>query len=181
MGRGEAPWPGAAARRFRFTPELRTCERHTPDRRTSERRPPDRRPHRRVAPAPVALALALTAAALATACVNSGTDKAGSGAATEAPASATGRRTPPPAELCVSAVGYWAHEMLHGGEPYGDYQSMGLSNRQYDILREVMDAARATKRDQGARAAEELTGRRVRAACVEQYRDGGPSDGPWQR
>ncbi|OWA04264.1 hypothetical protein B9W62_29050 [Streptomyces sp. CS113] len=84
------------------------------------------------------------------------------------------------AELCVSAVGYWAREMLDGGEPYGDYQSMGLSNRQYDILREVVDEARAAQRDQGARTARELLDRRVRQACADGYRDGGPSRGPWQ-
>ncbi|MFA3874484.1 hypothetical protein ABS735_12455 [Streptomyces sp. MMCC 100] len=80
----------------------------------------------------------------------------------------------------MSAVGYWAREMLDGGEPYGDYQSMGLSNRQYDILREVVDAARTLKRDQGAQEADELIGRQVRLACAEGYRDGGPSNGPWQ-
>ncbi|TDT36462.1 hypothetical protein EV562_108290 [Streptomyces sp. BK208] len=80
----------------------------------------------------------------------------------------------------MSAVAYWAREMLAGREPYGDYQSMGLSNRQYDILREVVDAARATRRDQGAQEAEELIGRRTRRACAEDYRDAGPSRGPWQ-
>ncbi|MGC9496643.1 hypothetical protein [Streptomyces sp. WG7] len=151
-------------------------QRHRPARRVPERRRPGR-----VAPALVALALTLTTAALTTACVNSSTGETGSGAASGTATSVADRRTPSRAELCTSAVGYWAREMLHGGEPYGDYQSMGLSGRQYDILREVMDAARATERDRGTRAAEELAGRRARAACVEQYRDGGPSDGPWQR
>ncbi|MFG3076930.1 hypothetical protein [Streptomyces sp. NPDC048225] len=84
------------------------------------------------------------------------------------------------ADLCVSAVEYWAREMLAGAEPYGDYQSMGLSNRQYDVLREVVDAARAMRRDRGTEAAGELIGRRTRTACAEGYRDGGPSRGPWQ-
>ncbi|MEU9642913.1 hypothetical protein [Streptomyces sp. NPDC048188] len=84
------------------------------------------------------------------------------------------------ADLCVSAVEYWAREMLAGAEPYGDYQSMGLSNRQYDILRAVVDAARATRRTRGTEAAEESVGRRTRTACAEGYRDGGPSRGPWQ-
>ncbi|MGC9438613.1 hypothetical protein [Streptomyces sp. WG5] len=166
MGRGEAPWPGAAARRFRCTPARLAPGRHRPA---------------RLVPALVALALTLTTAALTTACANSSTAETGSGAATGTATAVADRRTPSPAELCTSAVGHWAREMLHGGEPYGDYQSMGLSGRQYDILREVMAAARATERDRGMRAAEELTGHRVRAACGEQYRDGGPSDGPWQR
>ncbi|WP_245235281.1 hypothetical protein [Streptomyces violaceorubidus] len=80
----------------------------------------------------------------------------------------------------MSAVGYWAREMLDGGEPYGDYQSMGLSNRQYGILREVVEAARAAQRDQGTRQARELIDRQVRRACAEGYRDGAPSHGPWQ-
>ncbi|MGW4545753.1 hypothetical protein ACWEN4_05140 [Streptomyces violaceorubidus] len=81
----------------------------------------------------------------------------------------------------MRAVGYWAREMLDGGEPYGDYQSMGLSNRQYDVLREVVDAARARERDQGAPATKELIDRHVRRTCAGRYRDGGPSVGPWQR
>ncbi|WP_203722098.1 hypothetical protein, partial [Streptomyces coelicoflavus] len=108
---------------------------------------------------------------------------ASAGAAHSAPASPATSGPPRPlsgAELCVSAVGYWAYEMLDGGEPYGDYQSMGLSNRQYDILRQVVEAARAAKRTQGARAAGELIGRRTREACAEGYRDGGPSRGPWR-
>lgn len=117
-------------------------------------------------------------------CGNCGDSGDGSARGTPGTSASPGLpRTPPPmsgAELCVSAVGYWAREMLDGGEPYGDYQSMGLSNRQYDILREVVDAARTAKRDQGARAAGELTERRVRQACTDGYRDGGPSRGPWR-
>jgi hypothetical protein len=81
----------------------------------------------------------------------------------------------------VRAVGYWARETLDGGEPYGDYQSMGLSNRQYGILREAGDAARVRERDQGAPATDELIGRQVRRAGAEGYRDGAPGVGPWQR
>ncbi|MFB7086680.1 hypothetical protein [Streptomyces sp. NPDC056296] len=157
MGRGEAPWPGAAARRFRFAPGLLT------------------------------LALTLpTAAALAVGCGNSGAERPGSGDTTRATATASASASTSAQgslsgeELCTSAVGYWAHEMLAGKTPYGDYQSMGLSNRQYDILREVVDAAQATRRDQGQRAAEELIDRQVRDSCAAHYRDGGPTDGPWQ-
>ncbi|MGW5762376.1 hypothetical protein [Streptomyces tendae] len=126
-------------------------------------------------------ALTLVAAVVVVGCGNSGDGAGGSaGAAHGASASAASPQPLSGAELCVSAVGYWAREMLDGGEPYGDYQSMGLSNRQYDILREVVDEARAAKRDQGARAAGELIDRRVRRACADGYRDGGPSRGPWQ-
>ncbi|MFE0799153.1 hypothetical protein [Streptomyces sp. NPDC058812] len=156
MGRGEAPWPGAAARRFRFAPGL------------------------------LALALTLPSVALAVGCGNSGAERPGSGdtaratASASASASASAQGSLSGEELCASAVGYWAHEILAGSTPYGDYQSMGLSNPQYDILREVVDAAQATKRDQGPRAAGELIDRQVRDACADHYRDGAPSDGPWQ-
>ncbi|MFI7870846.1 hypothetical protein [Streptomyces salinarius] len=117
-------------------------------------------------------------------CGNSGDGADGSARGAPGTSASSGLPRPPRslsgAELCVSAVGYWAREMLDGGEPYGDYQSMGLSNRQYDILREVVDAAQTAKRDQGTRAARELIDRQVRQACTDGYRDGGPSRGPWQ-
>ncbi|WP_282086186.1 hypothetical protein [Streptomyces tendae] len=129
-------------------------------------------------------ALTLVTAVVVVGCGGSGDQAGGSaGSAPDSSASAAPSASRQPlsgAELCVSAVGYWAREILDGGEPYGDYQSMGLSNRQYDILREVVDEARATQRDQGARAAGELLDRRVRQACADGYRDGGPSRGPWQ-
>ncbi|MGW5089424.1 hypothetical protein [Streptomyces coelicoflavus] len=132
-------------------------------------------------------ALALVMAVAAAGCGGRGGsgDPAGASTGTAhsapmSPATSGPPRPPSRAELCVSAVGYWAHEMLDGGKPYGDYQSMGLSNRQYDILRQVVEAARAAKRTQGVRAAEELIGHQAREACAEGYRDGGPSHGPWR-
>ncbi|MEJ1196646.1 MULTISPECIES: hypothetical protein [unclassified Streptomyces] len=150
MGRGRAPWPGAAARRFRFAPGL------------------------------LALALTLPTAALAVGCGNSGAERPGSGDTARATASASAQGSLSPEELCTSAVGYWAREILAGKTPYGDYQSMGLSNAQYDILREVVDAAQATKRDQDPRAVEKLIDRQISDSCADQYRAGAPSDGPWQ-
>ncbi|MGW2294495.1 hypothetical protein [Streptomyces violaceorubidus] len=127
-------------------------------------------------------ALTLVTAVVVAGCGNSGDGPGGSpGAARGASASPPSPRPLSGAELCVSAVGYWAREMLDGGEPYGDYQSMGLSNRQYDVLREVVAAARARERDQCAPATEELIDRHVRRACAGRYRVGGPSVGPWQR
>ncbi|MFG3321868.1 hypothetical protein ACGF3J_27810 [Streptomyces sp. NPDC048171] len=138
MGRGEAPWPGVAARRLLL-----------------------------------GALLAVTAVTTA-ACGDSGDQEAGSG-------TRSARTQPPsPVQACVGAVGYWARHWLAGGEPYGDYQSMGLSNRQYGILREVVAAARVTQRDQGDRAARELIDRQVREACEERYAGGGPSKGPWR-
>ncbi|MCF2125034.1 hypothetical protein L1I79_01115 [Strepomyces sp. STD 3.1] len=119
-------------------------------------------------------ALMAVTAVTAVACGNSGDQVAGPGTsgATTGP--------PSPTEACVGAVGHWARELLAGGEPYGDYQSMGLSNRQYGILREVVAAAPDAERNQGDRAARELIDRQVREACAEQYAGGGPTDGPWR-
>lgn len=65
-------------------------------------------------------------------------------------------------------------------DSYGDYQSMGLSNAQYEILREVVDAARAEERRRGAQAANALIERRAGQECAQLYRTGSPAEGPWQ-
>jgi hypothetical protein len=117
---------------------------------------------------------------LVTACGTSGPAGPGSPAASPETASATTQQPLSPADLCVDAVQYWAREMMNGATPYGDYQSMGLSNRQYDVLREVAAAARTARREQGNDAAEKLIGHQARVACADRYRDGGPTDGPWQ-
>ncbi|AGS68914.1 hypothetical protein [Streptomyces collinus] len=103
---------------------------------------------------------------------------AGSGHAAHDSAAAT----PSPssdAELCAAIVAHWSRKVLDSGT-YGDYQSMGLSNGQYDILRAVVDAARAAERRQGASAADELIGRQARTACADRYRHGVPGGGPWR-
>lgn len=76
-------------------------------------------------------------------------------------------------------VAHWSREVLDG-TTYGDYQSMGLSNGQYEILRDVVDEARAEKGRAGAAAADALIDRRAREGCVAWYRSGGPGEGPWQ-
>ncbi|MGV9555954.1 hypothetical protein [Streptomyces sp. NPDC003522] len=98
---------------------------------------------------------------------------------------ATGaRRTPapattPPEALCARVVAHWSREVLDGGG-YGDYQSMGLSGGQYEILRSVVDAARAERKREGARSADELIDRRSREGCAARYRSGTPGGGPWR-
>lgn len=103
-------------------------------------------------------------------------------------ASRTGSGTPspsaspadtPPEDLCAQLVSYWSREALDQ-DSYGDYQSMGLSNGQYEILMKVVDAARAEEKRKGEEAAEQLIDRRARELCAESYRDGDPSGGPWQ-
>ncbi|SNX57702.1 hypothetical protein SAMN06272735_2175 [Streptomyces sp. TLI_55] len=107
----------------------------------------------------------------------------GSGSAASAPATSTTSSTAPPStppeDLCTRLVAHWSREVLDENT-YGDYQSMGLSNGQYDILIKVVDAARAAKKKQGAAAADQLIDRQARSGCVRWYRDGGPGKGPWQ-
>lgn len=100
-------------------------------------------------------------------------------------AGADGGRTASPSprvtsdeELCAQLVSHWSREVLDG-RAYGDYQSMGLSGGQYDILREVVGAARAAKR-QGHADVGELIDREARGKCAVRYRDGGPDEGPWR-
>ncbi|MEU0051176.1 hypothetical protein [Streptomyces sp. NPDC006309] len=81
-------------------------------------------------------------------------------------------------DLCTRIVAYWSRRAL-GDDTYGDYQSMGLSHGQYQILRDVVDAARVTLRRQGPVAADQLIDRQTRRACTERYRHGPPSEGPW--
>lgn len=80
----------------------------------------------------------------------------------------------PPARLCTRIIGYWSRR-TPTGDTYGDYQSMGLSDGQYEILREVVDAARAERE----RAADRLIDRRARELCEERHRNGEPTGGPW--
>ncbi|MFE8965426.1 hypothetical protein ACFYMR_01175 [Streptomyces albogriseolus] len=81
-------------------------------------------------------------------------------------------------DLCTSIVSHWSREVLDG-RGYGDYQSMGMSGGQYDILREVVDAARAARR-QGERDIGALMERQAREGCAAWYRCGGPGEGPWR-
>jgi hypothetical protein len=133
--------------------------------------------------------LALLAVALTTGCGSSGTTDAHGGgrapttatapAPTAPSASAPSASATPPEVLCTRIVTHWSREVLDG-TTYGDYQSMGLSNGQYDILRAVVDAARAEKKRRGADAADQLIDRQARQGCADWYRSGGPGEGPWQ-
>ncbi|GGX54378.1 hypothetical protein [Streptomyces minutiscleroticus] len=110
------------------------------------------------------------------------------GRATDAPGPRAGRAASgappspsatPPQDLCARVVAYWSREALDG-DTYGDYQSMGLSNGQYEILRAVVDAARPVRERDGREAAQRLVDREARRGCDAWYRDGGPGEGPWQ-
>ncbi|QFQ96530.1 hypothetical protein F9278_10240 [Streptomyces phaeolivaceus] len=129
-----------------------------------------------------ALGPTLLIGVLVTGCAAGTTDGRTDGRGGSPSASATPHRpspsATPPEALCARIVAHWAREVLDGGT-YGDYQSMGLSNGQYDVLRAVVDAARAEKERAGPTAAERLIVRRARADCRELYRSGGPGGGPW--
>ncbi|MEU1335512.1 hypothetical protein [Streptomyces sp. NPDC005865] len=88
--------------------------------------------------------------------------------------------TTSPADLCAHVVGGWARQIYDSGDRgYGDYQSMGLSNGQYQILRDILDAARVERRRETDAAGRKLIDRQARERCADRYRDGGPSGGPW--
>ncbi|MEU1512682.1 hypothetical protein ABZ490_11045 [Streptomyces sp. NPDC005811] len=126
---------------------------------------------------------ARTAARLAGWVLLASLSAAGCGDTARSQAPAASRTASPsttsPEELCTRVVAHWSREVLDS-RTYGDYQSMGLSNGQYDILRTVVDAARAEKKRQGAAAADALIDREARAGCAGWYRSGGPGEGPWQ-
>ncbi|MFI7497146.1 hypothetical protein ACIBVL_01310 [Streptomyces sp. NPDC049687] len=84
--------------------------------------------------------------------------------------------TTPPEALCTRILTHWAGEVLDS-DTYGDCRSTGLSNGRYEILRSVVDAARAEKKHQGADAADRLIDREARAGCTDRYRSGGPGEG----
>ncbi|MDI9885457.1 hypothetical protein QMZ92_13890 [Streptomyces sp. HNM0645] len=129
-------------------------------------------------PRPWCVPLRLLTPSVALAAVLAGC--AGPGAGT-APRPSPSPRTTPPQELCTRLVTQWAHRLLaDGGSGYGDYQSMGLSNGQYGILRTVLDAGRAEERRNGPDAARRLTHRLSERGCTERYRGGVPTGGPWQ-
>ncbi|GAA3138835.1 hypothetical protein GCM10010521_26520 [Streptomyces rameus] len=126
------------------------------------------------------LGLVLPATLYAAGC----TAPAGSTGPSPGPAGSTdpaGATAPAPASdagLCARLVVHWAREALDGAT-YGDYQSMGLSHGQYEILMDVVDAGRAVRRRQGRPAADELMRHRARTACAARYRHGAPTGSPW--
>ncbi|MFB6523309.1 hypothetical protein [Streptomyces sp. NPDC056401] len=124
-----------------------------------------------------ALAAAATTALLAAAPLGcAGGDPAPPPPSTSAP--------PAPQEVCTRLITHWAGVILDAGEGEDavrlDYQSMGLSGGQNDILRAVLADARAERDAKGPQAARELTAREAERRCADRYRSGAPTDGPWQ-
>lgn len=86
----------------------------------------------------------------------------------------------PPEDLCTSLITKWGRQIYDAGkETYGDYQSMGLSNGQYAILRSTLDLARAERERHGAGAGRKIIATQARERCEKRYRHGEPSGGPW--
>lgn len=125
-----------------------------------------------------AAATAATTASLAVTllgCAAAGPSGAGAGAGTlPAPVA--------PEQVCTQLITHWAGRILDAGEDdavHLDYQSMGLSGGQNEILLAVLADARAEQRAKGPAAARELTAREAQQRCAERYRSGIPTDGPW--
>ncbi|MFF1713779.1 hypothetical protein [Streptomyces sp. NPDC058268] len=88
--------------------------------------------------------------------------------------------TTSPKDLCTALITKWGRQIYDSGkETYGDYQSMGLSNGQYLILRDTLDLARAERSRHGGDAGRKLLTREARERCAKRYRHGQPSGGPW--
>ncbi|MEU9299402.1 hypothetical protein [Streptomyces sp. NPDC048269] len=106
------------------------------------------------------------------------------------PAGATATAPPPaphtttPQELCTALITHWTGVILDAGEGRDavrlDYQAMGLSGGQNEILRAVLAEARTAQQTEGREAARELTAREAGRRCAERYRSGTPTGGPWQ-
>ncbi|WP_309141310.1 hypothetical protein [Streptomyces composti] len=132
------------------------------------------------------LAALILSCALAAGCGTSGPGTASASTPSGPRAASASASSPSPSPsatspeaVCVKLVTHWAHEVL-AGTAYGDYQSMGLSNGQYEILRDAVATARPVRDSQGPEAARRVIIRQVREGCAERYEDGGPSEGPWQ-
>jgi hypothetical protein len=127
------------------------------------------------------LGLALLIAGPAAGCGESGSpDRATSGQNTAQVGSAPpSPSATPPEDLCAQLIAHWSRKTLTG-DTYGDYQSTGLSNGQYEILMKVVNAARKEQERAGTKAAQRLIDRTARELCVDRYSDGGPTGGPWQ-
>ncbi|MEV7419990.1 hypothetical protein [Streptomyces sp. NPDC089919] len=101
--------------------------------------------------------------------------------ATPGPTAAPAPTTTSPQELCSRIVTHWAHRVLDDG-PHGhlDYQEMGLSGGQYEILRAAVAAARALPPGTSPAAAHAKAAAEVARGCEARYRAGTPTGGPWQ-
>jgi hypothetical protein len=68
---------------------------------------------------------------------------------------------------CASAIAYWTGQALTPGADQGyDYQEMGLSASEYQILQDVISLARPVARQSGVPAAQAFAQRTARPRCA---------------
>jgi len=86
-------------------------------------------------------------------------------------AAATPSKTPKTrVQSCVESVDYWATEILKAfRDPGYDYQHMGLSDAQYQMVREIVAMAKPVKERDGLPAALALVDREAQRRCQERY------------
>ncbi|NEW75654.1 hypothetical protein [Streptomyces rhizosphaericus] len=123
-----------------------------------------------------ALALAVTM----TGCGSSGSGPSGDSrdsghsrnapASTPAPHDPTPRAAPratSPVRLCADLVSYWAEQDLADSQWAGlDWEQKGLSNQQYEIYDDIVQAARAERKRHGTPAAKALIKRLAERRCA---------------
>ena len=113
-------------------------------------------------------AAGLLAAVLAAGCSSR---HVASGAQSPAPTTATVTATASTgvslADECTSAIAYWTGQALTPGADQGyDYQEMGLSAVEYQILQDVISLARPVARASGLSAVQAFAERTARPRCV---------------
>ncbi|MBS2966251.1 hypothetical protein KGA66_24615 [Actinocrinis puniceicyclus] len=111
----------------------------------------------------------LLAAALCAGCASGASSAAGNGrgGAAGTPASAKAAQPASPADECASAIAYWAGQALTPGADQGyDYQEMGLSADEYQILLAVTALARPVARKSGLPAARAFARREALPRCA---------------
>ncbi|MFE2183991.1 hypothetical protein [Streptomyces sp. NPDC059455] len=87
-------------------------------------------------------------------------------ASTPAPHGPTPQATSP-VRLCADLISYWAEQDLAGSQWAGlDWEQKGLSNEQYEIYDDIVQAARAERKRHGTPAAKELIKRLAERRCA---------------
>ncbi|MGV9853098.1 hypothetical protein ACWDWU_30660 [Streptomyces sp. NPDC003442] len=87
-------------------------------------------------------------------------------ASTPAPRDPTPQATSP-VRLCADLISYWAEQDLAGSQWAGlDWEQKGLSNEQYEIYDDIVQAARAERKRHGTPAAKALIKRLAERRCA---------------
>ncbi|MGW4076449.1 hypothetical protein ACWELB_23590 [Streptomyces asiaticus] len=119
---------------------------------------------------------ALVLAVTMTGCGSSGSGPSGdsrdSGHSRNAPASTPAPHGPAPratspVRLCADLISYWAEQDLADSQWAGlDWEQKGLSNQQYEIYDDIVQAARAERKRHGTPAAKALIKRLAERRCA---------------